>query len=113
MTKWIKFSDEKPPINEQVWISDGKKVMSWIFTTVSSLLPTDNYWMEVTIPDLPTKELHCCKNGEIACEEQVIYPSSGPKKSLVLIHILERAFTMTSVIPVKFCPFCGFTIPIA
>lgn len=98
--KWTKFSKDYPKC-EWVWISDYKKVVLQHATNLHNLDPSNkNIWAEAKIifPDVPKPASHYCSS--IQGDGSYCNEENG--------HLfLHHWGSLTNLIPVNFCPFCG------
>lgn len=111
MNKWTKFKDQKPPAMTEVWVSNGIEIWHDYFNTYG--LNERNYWIQAEKPDLPVKELHSCHQDIANCVEHSFQVGDPAKLLLIVNNENSGSDSLGSsyVMHIKFCPFCGFTLP--
>lgn len=106
--KWTKFSDIRPSDGmKSIWLYDGKYVSSG---HPDNAVGHDGYthWMERPLPPEPLppeKEKHECINLEADPIPRCYVSEEG------ILYLEARSLTgKYCPYPIKFCPFCGFTL---
>ncbi len=104
--KWIKFKDILPGPKQDVWVSDGDIVWICCYTQMYSRgTGSVTYWMPIIQPDPPEKEKHRCHNLEGDSIHDCYEHECGQ------LYLEARSiFGRITPYPVKFCPYCGFTL---
>jgi len=108
--KWFKFT-EKLPECKWIWLFNGGYVelgLAEDYDNDSIITHYTNWrWApaEIEYPIPPEKEKHFCRNEQdnFGCYE------SYPPEKLLWIRVFQSGKGRMDF-PVKFCPFCGFSL---
>jgi len=107
--KWINFTERWPDKEAYFYFSPGVNDGKVLICTLhpSFITGDDAHWMEIEIdfPLPPERKNHFCRDeaDNFAC-----YESYPPDKRL-WIRAFEKG-KMRMDFPVKYCPFCSFTL---
>jgi hypothetical protein len=103
MSEWVQFKDKLPPLDWDMWISDGKSVWPGNSGVVPSQVNKEFYWRDRINPAPPYK-MHYCKGNNFECKEREV------KDAFQLHVIIPLNSTCNYSIITKYCPVCGFTL---
>ena len=108
--RWIKYTEAFPVqsdsgILEYILVTDGADIWKSIKGSVVSENKTGSMTHWMPMPNLPEKITHWCKNPDssplLSCKEY------GNEDLRIVLNGLNGALIS---FPVKYCPFCGFTL---
>jgi hypothetical protein len=109
MSKWVKFGHELPPLDWDMWISDGVEVWPGNSGVVPSQINKQFYWRDRINPAPPEQERHKCERFEDSVDKYEIGCFETTDRDKLVLRILKNGVYFFST-DFKFCPFCGYTL---